>query len=200
MPETPWQHAAGLTGNAYDTKFTALERAGMDMHGEADFVCTLGVASVLDAGCGTGRVAIELARRGLEVAGVDRDPDMLSRARQKAPHVTWYQEDLVDVHLRDAQAPSHRRLFEAVVMAGNVMIFLDPGTEAAVVANLAAHLPPGGLLVAGFQLLRGGLSLRQYDAYTVQAGLELHQRWATWDCKPWTATSDYSVSVHRRPA
>ena len=42
---------------------------------------------VLDAGCGTGRVAIELARRGIEVVGVDADPDMLERARRRAPQL-----------------------------------------------------------------------------------------------------------------
>jgi 2-polyprenyl-3-methyl-5-hydroxy-6-metoxy-1,4-benzoquinol methylase len=51
------------------------------MHGEATFVEGLGVRRVLDAGCGTGRVAIELARRGLDVVGLDADPGMLSAAR-----------------------------------------------------------------------------------------------------------------------
>lgn len=46
---------------------------GADVHGEATFVRAYAPASVLDAGCGTGRVAIELARHGIEVVGVDVD-------------------------------------------------------------------------------------------------------------------------------
>ena len=36
--------------------------------------------------------------------------------------------------------PGQRYLFDAIVLAGNVMIFLAPGSEATVVANLARHL------------------------------------------------------------
>lgn len=39
---------------------------------------------ILDVGCGTGRHAVELARRGYDVTGVDRSEPMLRRAREKA--------------------------------------------------------------------------------------------------------------------
>ena len=197
MSDKPWG-CTGVSGDAYEARFAALERAGQDVHGEAHFVAALGGSSVLDAGCGTGRVAIELSRRGFAVVGVDRDPDMLRVARQKAPHVAWYLADLATVELPVADSSHHLRLFDAIVMAGNVMIFLDPGTAATVVANLARHLAPGGLLVAGFQLMPGGLDLAHYDAYATRARLELAERWATWDRDPWYSTSDYAVSVHRR--
>jgi hypothetical protein len=89
--------------------------------------------------------------------------------------------------------------FEAVVLAGNVMLFLAPGTEAAVVRNLAGHLQPGGLLVSGFQLTAGRLRLDEYDAMVARTGLELAGRWATWD-KQMYQGGDYAVCLHRRPA
>ena len=190
----------GVSGEAYEARLAALQRAGHDLHGEADFVESLGVASVLDAGCGTGRVAIELARRGLRVAGMDRDADMIQTARQKAPELDWFEQDIASHAIPDGADPAQPRRFDAIVMAGNVMIFLDAGTEARVVANLARHLATGGKLIAGFQLHPGGLDAVRYDAYAASAGLVLVERWATWDRLPWSAASEYAVSVHQRSA
>ncbi len=183
-----WLGSKRLGAEEYDRRFAEAEREGRDMHGEASFVASLGVRSVLDGGCGTGRVAIELARRGVEVVGVDLDEDMLAAARRKAPHLDWRVGDLATVDLL--------RHFEAVVLAGNVMIFLAPGTEAAVVANMARHLLPGGALVSGFQLDRE-LELAAYDEHCRRAGLALAGRWATWEGAPWTGQGDYAVSLHR---
>jgi len=85
-------------------------------------------------------------------------------------------------------------------MAGNVMIFVTPGTEAAVVANMARHLAPGGLLIAGFQLMRGRLALADYDAHAATAGLTLRDRWSAWERAAWQQGGDYAVSVHTKPA
>ena len=167
------------------------------MHGEATFVEGLGVRRVLDAGCGTGRVAIELARRGLEVVGLDADPGMLSSARAKAPDLEWVLGDLSDFELPERDG---RRRFDAAVMAGNVMIFVVPGTEGAVLRQLAAHLRPDGLVVAGFQLIPGRLSLDHYDDLAVAAGLTPAERYATWDRGPWSPEADFAVSVHRLTA
>ena len=196
---SPWWKT-GVSGHDYDARFAALERAGQSMHGEADFVETFGAKTILDAGCGTGRVAIELARRGADVVGIDRDADMLAIARAKAPHLAWYHADLASVTLNSAEPSGDLRLFDVIVMAGNVMIFLDLYTEEAVMANMARHLTPGGVLVVGFQLHQRGFDLDQYDAFAARAGLELTERWATWDRQPWQGTGDYAVSVHRRPS
>jgi len=178
------------SGPQYDERWDRMATEGRNVHGEADFVEGLGPGSVLDAGCGTGRVAIELARRGIDVVGVDLDPSMLAVARSKAPDLTWVAADLATVDLG--------RSFEVVVLAGNVMIFLAPGTEGEVVAAMARHGRPGGALVAGFQLQPGRLDLATYDGHCRAAGLDLDQRWSTWDREPFPA-GDYAVSVHRKP-
>ena len=180
----------GNRGDDYDVRFAERAAAGLDVHGEADLVAALAPASVLDAGCGTGRVAIELARRGVTVVGVDRDPEMLARARAKAPQLDWRLADLATVDL----APG---AFDVVLLAGNVLIFVEPGTEAAVVANLAPALAPHGALVAGFQLRPERISLADYDRCCARAGLALMQRWSTWDGRPWSPADGYAVSVHR---
>ncbi len=176
-------------GADYDDRWARMAAAGRSVHGEADFVCRYEPESVLDAGCGTGRVAIELAARGVEVVGVDLDAAMLAEARSKAPTLTW-----VDGSVETAALG---REFDAVVMAGNVMIFVAPGTETAVVANLAAHLASEGVLISGFQLGRG-YDLGRYEADCHAAGLALVERFATWGGTPFVDGGDYAVSVHRR--
>jgi len=185
-----WSDSAAARGADYDARFEQLAAAGHDVHGEASLVASLGVDSVLDAGCGTGRVAVELARRGLAVVGVDLDPAMLEVAREKEPGMDWVEADLVEVDLG--------RSFDAVVMAGNVMIFLEPGTEGRALANMARHVATDGLLVAGFSLLPGRLDLSSYDRLASSAGLVLTERFSTWDRQPFGPGADYVVSIHRR--
>ena len=185
-----WLLNQSVSGDVYDATYESRAAAGENVHGEADFVERFAPASVLDAGCGTGRVGRELARRGLDVVGVDLDPAMLATARRKAPRVDWRLADLATVDLAVS--------FDAAVMAGNVMIFLAPGSEPAVVANIARHLNPGGVLIAGFQLIPGQLTIERYDEIAGLAGLALAERWSTWDRDTWNTSHDYAVSVHRR--
>lgn len=177
-------------GDDYQRRFDELAASGADVHGEATFVAAYGPASVLDAGCGTGRVAIELARRGIDVVGVDGDASMIETARGRAPEITWVEADVAGVDLG--------RSFDLVVMAGNVPLFTPPGTTAALVAGCARHVTEGGLLIAGFSL-GPRYPIEQYDAEAAAAGLELVERFATWDREPFMG-GEYAVSVHRRPA
>lgn len=186
-------------GKAYQARFDSLAEQGVDVHGEALFVRTLNPGSVLDAGCGSGRVACELARHGIEVIGVDVDASMIAEARRRAPGLTWVQADLASLALG--------RLFDLVLMAGNVPLFCPAADRHALVESCAAHVTPGGALVAGFQLDRGftpvglrvdqGYGLDDYDSACGDAGLTLAERWSTWDRQPFIG-GDYAVSVHRR--
>jgi SAM-dependent methyltransferase len=180
-----WRRSIDLT--EYESRFV-----GEASHGEADFVESLGRRSVLDAGCGAGRLGVELDRRGLDVAGVDLDDDMIALARRHAPHLAWTVADLAAFDLG--------RSFEVVAMAGNVMLYCRADDRASVVATCARHLADGGLLVAGFGLrgAPGDLTLDDYDRFAAAAGLELVERWSTWDRQPFTAGGNYAVSVHRR--
>jgi len=79
-----WLSTRSRSGDAYDETYERRAAAGENVHGEADFVERFAPKSVLDAGCGTGRVGRELARRGIDVVGVDIDPHMLATAQRKA--------------------------------------------------------------------------------------------------------------------
>ena len=74
-------------------------------------------------------------------------------------------------------------------------LFTPEGTQPALVERCAAHVVPGGLLVAGFSLDRH-YGLDDWDADCTAAGMALAERFATWDRQPF-AGGDYAVSVHR---
>jgi SAM-dependent methyltransferase len=190
--------------SAYARRFDRLAASGDSVHGEADLVAALvpvgGV--ILDAGCGTGRVAARLASAGYRTVGVDLDPGMLGEARRRHPELTWIESDLADLTAATVGAEP----FSAVIAAGNVMPLLTPGTETAVISVLAGLLQPGGLLIAGFGLDDAHLppstpasarfrSLTAYDGDCATAGLRLRDRWATWDRAGFDG-GGYAVSVH----
>ncbi|MFC5139151.1 methyltransferase domain-containing protein [Actinomycetospora rhizophila] len=208
MDVNPWLAVTGGTaGPGYAARFAALEEQGVDLHGEARRVHALlggRSADVVDAGCGTGRVAIHLARLGHRVVGVDLDASMLAEARAAAPDLDWRLVDLADPDALHLDHP-----VDAVVAAGNLWPLLTPGTHAAVVANLAGHLRPGGLLVAGFGLDADHVpftlpddvpfpGLDAYDEACAAAGLALQARTADWDGDEPYEGGGYAVSVHRR--
>ena len=197
---TRWSGGGEVSGETYAARFEALAATGTDVHGEAGLCESLTSpgATVLDAGCGTGRVAIRLADRGFATVGVDIDASMLEVARSTAPDLSWVQADLSELDLGET--------FALVVAAGNILPLVAEGTEAAVLSRLAAHVTDGGVLVTGFGLDRahlpdvaGLVSLADLDAWSTDAGLLLERRFATWDGVPY-AGGGYAVSVHRKPA
>jgi predicted TPR repeat methyltransferase len=194
-PRNRWlADTGGTRGPEYAARFDALEASGADVHGEAAFVDALlrGGSKVVDAGCGTGRVGRELARRGHHVVGIDLDASMLAVAKQRSPELTWLEADLLEVTGADVGAP-----VDCVVMAGNVAVYLTPGTERDVVAAVASWLAPGGLLVAGFATDRD-VSPADYRAFCAEAGLVEASAHAGWDGAPAGDGDDWVVLVHRR--
>ena len=177
----------GERGPAYDAVFEELAASGADVHGEAAYLSRLVPAgsTVLDAGCGTGRVGVELARRGHLVTGVDSDASMLAVAQQHPG--TWLLADLATLDVAER--------FDLVVAAGNVVVFLDPGSEPEVLRRLAAHLVPGGLLVSGWRT--DLLAPEAYDTWCSAAGLSAVVRHSTWAGEAWADDSEWCVAVHR---
>lgn len=186
-----WRQSVDL--DDYERRWVRMAAAGEITHGEADFVTGLvpSPATVLDAGCGTGRLAIELVKRGYDVVGVDLDDDLLAYARRNAADLTWVHGDLATVDLG--------RTFDVVVMAGNVMVFCRPEERSRIVANLARHLDPGGVLVAGNSVepATGAFHPDELDRHAGAAGLVGETRFSTWQCDP-DDGGRYAVTVHRQ--
>jgi SAM-dependent methyltransferase len=200
---TRWQQIARDTVGAdyaeqYAARFRAMAARGEDVHGEATFVAELvdKPARVLDAGCGTGRVAIRLAELGYDVIGVDIDASMLLQAREEAPELDWRVGDLADLDTG--------QVFDVVLVVGNTIPLLEPGTLDGAAQHLAAQLDVIGLLVCGFglddaHLPRGcpATPLADVEAAFAAAGLEPLARFSTWDRAPFDEKSGYVVTVDR---
>lgn len=208
MNQTRWQQVAeAQTGvqtgadyaTAYAERFAAMAAAGNDIHGEATFVAGLrpAPARVLDAGCGTGRITVRLSELGYTVVGVDVDASMLGVAAAQAPDLDWRKANLADFDLAER--------FDLVLLAGNILPLLEPGTLEAVCRRLAAHLADDGQVVCGFGLdgahLPAGCPptpLAEVEAAMERAGLSREAAYATWDGAPYDG-GGYVVTVHRGP-
>ena len=182
-----WRRRVDL--EEYHTRWDRLAAEGASVHDEADLVCALDAERIIDGGCGTGRVAAELARRGKTVVGVDNDVDMLDLAIASSDEVRWILADLATVDLDER--------FDLALLAGDVLNYVRPGFESMVVANLARHLGPGGLLVCGGSLAEPD-QLAHYDNWCRAAGLVLQERYASWNGVPYDRPGHYAVSIHRR--
>lgn len=198
-----WSALAGdRSGPAYARRFADLAARGLDVHGEARFCARLvtAPARVLDAGCGTGRVAIALAQWGYDTVGIDADASMLEQARLAAPDQRWVLADLADW-------AGESTSYDLVVLAGNVVPLLGPGALATALATLSGVLAPEGVLVTGFGLDRNHLpagcpvtTLAEHDELAGAAGLQLLRRCTSWDSQGDDGTdaadaAGYAVSV-----
>ncbi|MGA2528867.1 MAG: class I SAM-dependent methyltransferase [Acidimicrobiales bacterium] len=181
----------------YIDRFRKMAGDGVDLAGEARLLDAMvpPASRILDAGCGTGRVGAELAKRGHDVVGVDLDPVLIAAAETDHPGPRWLVADLAEL---DLSANGHPEPFDAAVLAGNVMTFVALGTERTVLEHVGAHVHPDGIVVVGFGTDRG-YAMAEFDADVAGAGLVLEQRFATWDLRPWTRESGFAVSVLRRP-
>ncbi|HEY1738899.1 MAG TPA: class I SAM-dependent methyltransferase [Acidimicrobiia bacterium] len=176
----------------YIERFRSMERAGDDIVGEARLIDAMVPpgSSVLDAGCGPGRIGGYLARQGHTVVGVDIDPALVAAAEVDYPGATWVVADLSQLELPDTS-------FDIAVCAGNVMTFLDPTTRQTALERIAAHLNPGGRIVTGFGAGRD-YSFDEFFADVDHAGLVPDLLLSTWDLRPFTDTSDFLVAVLSR--
>jgi glycine/sarcosine N-methyltransferase len=123
-----------------------------------------GVASVIDAACGTGMHAIAFARQGRRCAAADVSPVMVDRARENARRAG------VEIDLRVAGfgglARSFAGTFDAVTCLGNSLPhLLQYDALVGALADFAAVLAPGGILV---------VQNRNYDRVLRGSGRSVH--------------------------
>lgn len=107
------------------------------------------IKSILDLGCGTGNHAIQLARRGYRVTGVDLSPEMLVHAAGKAVAVQLLGEEGSPHFVQgDARSIDLDQQFDAVIMMFAVLGYQLTNTDLlATLRTVRQHLRPGGIFV-----------------------------------------------------
>ncbi len=117
--------------------------------GEVDFVeRELGAdhrKRILDIGCGTGRHAIELAKRGYSVTGFDLSESQLRRAREKAVRAGV----TVEFQRRDATEPHFAEEFDAAILfcEGAFSLMETDEKNHRILVHAGKALRPGGKLL-----------------------------------------------------
>jgi ubiquinone/menaquinone biosynthesis C-methylase UbiE len=124
----------------------------------------------LDVGCGTGRHALELAKRGYQITGVDISTGMLAQAQKTAAEagvtIEWIQADATQF--------STTRLYDAAIcLCEGAFGLLNTGEDPAdhdlrILRRIRAALKPGGRLV--LTTLNGLAKIRRCTQADVQSG------------------------------
>jgi 2-polyprenyl-3-methyl-5-hydroxy-6-metoxy-1,4-benzoquinol methylase len=180
----------------YVTKFTSKYDNDEDAFGEARFVDAMADrgSAILDGGCGTGRVGGALTRAGHRVLAVDRSARLIEVARQYFPETTFAVRDLLEVGPNDLTAAGLPDQVDIVVLAGNVLPCMAPGTERDVLANLVSLLTADGRMVVGFHTDREYTVTHLERDQRDLALIEQH-RFSDWQLGPWRPDSPWIVSI-----
>ncbi|MBX5333757.1 SAM-dependent methyltransferase [Rhodococcus sp. 05-2256-B2] len=187
-----------MTRTAYDTvaeSYADLVRDELDgrhlEHGLlATFADRVSTGGVLEVGCGTGRIADQLHRLGLDVAGIDLSPNMIEVAQREHPHLRFGVGSMEALDAGDSSL--------AGIVAWYSIIHTPPHQLSTIFAELHRVLVPEGLLLLAFQAGNERVRLEQayghsvsYDAYRLDpdavAGMLVE------------ANFEVDVRVHRAP-
>jgi ubiquinone/menaquinone biosynthesis C-methylase UbiE len=179
---------------------------------------------VLELAVGTGRVAVEVARAGIEVSGLDLSPAMLSVARRKAAglsNLSLVEGDMADFELG-------RRFGLVYIPFRSFLLLTSVEQQRACLACVRRHLEPGGRFALNFfnpdlplaqagsrprsdagqravSRIYGHLSLRHVSRQEMGqllrlSGFEVEALYGGFRGEPFDDTSTEMVWVARRPA
>ncbi|USG63913.1 methyltransferase domain-containing protein [Brevibacillus ruminantium] len=95
---------------------------------------------IMDLGCGTGSIAIPLAKRGYRVTGVDLSAEMLAVAydkmRREQVSVTWVEQDMRELELPQADS--------IISFCDSLSYLTEEDDVQQTFSRVFAHLQPGG--------------------------------------------------------
>lgn len=125
-----------------------------DYEAEVDFVTNLlrchapDTSSILELGCGTGRHAELLARRGYRVHGIDRSEEMLADACLRRCSLAEEIQEKLAFSCADVRSVKLPDRFDAIISLFHVMSYMTDSADLhQVFDSVREHLKPGGLFL-----------------------------------------------------
>ena len=131
-----------------------------------------GEGGALELGIGTGRIALPLSKRGVQVHGIDLSPAMVARLRAKPG------ADEIDVTIGDFATTKVGGTFRLAYLVFNtIMNLVTQDEQVACFRNVAAHLEPGGCFVIevgipALQRLPPGETVRAFTVGPTRLGFD----------------------------
>lgn len=137
------RYEASTYGERIAPIYDLLYPAGEETEEAADLLGGLaGGGAVLELGIGTGRFALPLAARGVDIRGIDVSESMVAQLRAKPGG------SAIPVDMADFTAIPGRATYSVVFVAFNTFFALpDQEAQVACMASVAEHLEPGGAFV-----------------------------------------------------
>ena len=125
---------------------------------------------ILEIACGTGRILLEIARTGTEIAGLDQSADMLSVLRRKLAAESQTVRQQVSIYEGDMRSFSLGRVFKQVFIPFRSLQHMHTiDDQMSALQRAKAHLQPDGLLTfnvfyPNFSMLNEAMETEALDA------------------------------------
>jgi SAM-dependent methyltransferase len=109
------------------------------------------ISDVLEFGCGTGRHAVELAKQGVAIEGIDISPSMVAIAKERVETLSGDIRSRLSFSVGDARSMRLERVFDAAIFLFHVMSYMpDHNSLVAALRTARSHLRAGAPLLFDF--------------------------------------------------
>lgn len=135
-------------GDKYSSIYDEVYREFIPTDNQIEFLASYGGGGALELGVGSGRLAIPLANRGVDVVGIDNSAEMLERLdAQKIINGNKNGGSIVGINISASEATLDKKF--SLIYAPFNFFFLVGNSEAklATMKNAASMLSPGGVLI-----------------------------------------------------
>lgn len=132
----------------FDAKWYSLLHTGNESDVSFYLSAVAGAKTVLELGCGSGRITFPIAQSGVFITGVDNAPDMLSLLQAEKEGLSDDAKERIETLLADMRTLSLNRRFDKVIIPYNGLLCMLTEADVRLALETAAgHLTPHGELI-----------------------------------------------------